>query len=179
MTGRKTTVHRSKHLRVDKFYSNVSIYIWTLCNNFSTTFPVCKKEWKSNSPPTCIKFYIQPPPPSALLSFSPMTPTLTFQLPPPPSNYFTVPIKFYEITAMKRFLLEPRKTNFKSLKFHSIRWTYTWRFHLCFLNSCQIWNLFSRAPVRNCLACLKKIVHKFARSKFLAKFLLIRRHTCT
>ena len=146
---------------------------------FPLLFQFAKRNEKVILPLHVLNFTSNPPPPSALLSFSPMTPTLTFQLPPPPSNYFTVPIKFYEITAMKRFLLEPRKTNFKSLKFHSIRWTYTWRFHLCFLNSCQIWNLFSRAPVRNCLACLKKIVHKFARSKFLAKFLLIRRHTCT
>ena len=60
--------------------------------------------------------------------------------------------KLYEITPKKRFLLEPEKTNFKSLKFHKMK-SYTWRFYLCFLISCESWNLFSWAPVSNCLWC--------------------------
>ena len=60
--------------------------------------------------------------------------------------------KLYEITPKKRFLLEPEKTNFKHLKFHKMK-SYTWRFYLCFLISCESWNLFSWAPTRNCLWC--------------------------
>ena len=60
--------------------------------------------------------------------------------------------KLYEITPKKRFLLEPEKTNFKHLKFHKMK-SYTWRFYLCFLISCESWNLFSWAPIRNCLRC--------------------------
>ena len=29
--------------------------------------------------------------------------------------------------------------------------SYAWQFYLCFLSSYEIWNLFSCAPVRNCL----------------------------
>ena len=60
--------------------------------------------------------------------------------------------KLYEITPKKRFLCEPKKTNFKSFKFHETK-SHAWWFYLCFLNSCEIWNLFSLAPIRNCLWC--------------------------
>ena len=60
--------------------------------------------------------------------------------------------KLYEITPNKRFLWEPEKTNFKSFKFHKMK-SYAWWFYLCFLNSCEIWNLFSRVSIRNCLWC--------------------------
>ena len=33
----------------------------------------------------------------------------------------------------------------KSFKFHKLK-SYAWRFYLCFLSSCEIWNLFSQAP---------------------------------
>ena len=58
--------------------------------------------------------------------------------------------KLYEITPNKRFFWEPEKTNFKSFKFHKMK-SYAWWFYLCFLNSCEIWNLFSRVSIRNCL----------------------------
>ena len=58
--------------------------------------------------------------------------------------------KLYEITPNKRFLWEPEKTNFKSFKFHKMK-SYAWWFYLCFPNSCEIWNLFSRVSIRNCL----------------------------
>ena len=41
----------------------------------------------------------------------------------------------------------PRKqTSFKSFKFHKMK-CYARRFYLCFLNSCEIWNLFSQAQM--------------------------------
>ena len=58
----------------------------------------------------------------------------------------------YKISLKKSFLLEPEKTNFKSLKFHK-RKSCAWWFYMCYLNSCEIWNLFSQAPIRNCLWC--------------------------
>ena len=54
--------------------------------------------------------------------------------------------KLYEITPEKRFLLEPEKTTFKSLKFHKMK-SYAWWFYLWFLNSCEIWYLFSQVPI--------------------------------
>ena len=42
--------------------------------------------------------------------------------------------KLYEITPKNRLLWEPKKTNFKSVKFHKMK-SYSWRFYLCFLNS--------------------------------------------
>ena len=60
--------------------------------------------------------------------------------------------KLYETTSKKRFLCEPKKTNFKSFKFHKMK-SYAWWFYLCFPNSCEIWNLFCLAPIRNCLWC--------------------------
>ena len=43
----------------------------------------------------------------------------------------------------------PRKQTSKASNFHKMK-TYVWRFYLGFLKSCEIWNLFSRAPIRNC-----------------------------
>ena len=80
MTDRKTKVHRSEHLGADKFvcFIPILVYIYVNFKNSSTTFSVCKKEWKSNAlSAVCIIFYIQPS--SLLLSFSPM----------PPSNFPT------------------------------------------------------------------------------------------
>ena len=56
----------------------------------------------------------------------------------------------YSVTAKKRFLWELKKTNFKSFKFHKMK-SYAWWFYPCFLNSCEIWNLFSKVSIRNCL----------------------------
>ena len=87
MTDRKTTVHGSEHLRVDRswsicqFYSSVNIYIWTLIT-LPLLFQFAKRNEKVMHPPVCIKFYIQPP--SLLLSFSPIPPS-NFPPPPPPS----------------------------------------------------------------------------------------------
>ena len=53
--------------------------------------------------------------------------------------------KLHEITPKKRFLWEPRKQTSKASK------SCAWRFYLCFLNSCEIWNLSSWASIRNCL----------------------------
>ena len=52
----------------------------------------------------------------------------------------------YEITLKKRFLRELKKTNFKSFKFYKMK-SYAWWFYLLFRNSCEFWNLFSRAPI--------------------------------
>ena len=62
--------------------------------------------------------------------------------------------KLNKIILKKRFLLEPEKTNFKSLKFHKVK-SYAWQCYLRFLSSCEFkrWNIFSWAPVRNCLWC--------------------------
>ena len=56
----------------------------------------------------------------------------------------------------EKALMGPEKTNFKSFKLSSQNEkmkSYAWRFYLCFLNFCEIWNIFSRAPIRNCLWC--------------------------
>ena len=53
-----------------------------------------------------------------------------------------------EITPKERFLREPVKTNFKL-----IQTSQNEIFYLRFLSSCEIWNLFSWAPLRNCLWC--------------------------
>ena len=60
---------------------------------------------------------------------------------------------FILFEAIKRFLWEPEKTNFQSFKFHKMR-SYAWRFYLCFLNSWEIWNLFSWPPIRKSLVLL-------------------------
>ena len=45
------------------------------------------------------------------------------------------------------------KTNFKSFKFHKMK-SYGWWFYRLLISfTCDIWNLFSRAPMRNCLWC--------------------------
>ena len=82
MADRKTTVHRSEHLRVDKFVSLIPMLVklYLTSNNSLNTFPVCKKEWKSNAPPVCIKFYIQPP--LSLVAIFSYAPPLIFQSPP-------------------------------------------------------------------------------------------------
>jgi len=44
-SDRKTSIHRSEHLRVDKFVSFIPMSnLYLNSNNSSTTFPVCKKE---------------------------------------------------------------------------------------------------------------------------------------
>ena len=58
--------------------------------------------------------------------------------------------KLYEITPKKRFSWEPEKRNFKSFKFHKMK-SYAWQFFLSFLKSCEIWNLFFRVSISNCL----------------------------
>ena len=35
--------------------------------------------------------------------------------------------------------------------------SYTWQFYLCFLNFCEIWHLFPRDPIKNCLWRLLQI----------------------
>ena len=120
MTDRKTTVHRSEHLRIDKFVSffPMLVFIFEL---YVITLPLLFQFAKRNEqvmlPPYVLSFTSNPPCLVVIFSFAPHSNLPT----PPPGNYFTVPIKFYEITAMKRFFLEPKKTNFRSLKFHSIR----------------------------------------------------------
>ena len=61
--------------------------------------------------------------------------------------------KLYEMPPKKRFLWEPEKTNFKNFKLHQMK-SYTWRLYLRFLNSHEIWNLFSWARIRNCLGVI-------------------------
>jgi len=56
------------------------------------------------------------------------------------------------ITPKERFLREPVKQTSNWFKLHKMK-SYAWRFYLRFLNSCEIWNIFSRAPIRNCLWC--------------------------
>ena len=121
MTDRKTTVHRSKHLRVDKFVSffPVLVFIFEL---YVITLPLLLQFAKRNEKvtlPLYVLNFTSSPPLFVVVIFS-FAPHSNFPT-PLPANYFTLPIKCYEITAMKRFLLEPKKTNFRSLKFHSIR----------------------------------------------------------
>ena len=62
MTDRKTTVNRSEHLRVDKFVSFITILEFLFnSSNSSTTFRVCKKEWKNNGPLYVLNFTSTPP----------------------------------------------------------------------------------------------------------------------
>ena len=60
------------------------------------------------------------------------------------------------ITPKKRFVRDPATRENKlqiSFKFHKMK-SYAWQFYLCFLNSCEIFNLFSRDPIKkNCLWC--------------------------
>ena len=60
--------------------------------------------------------------------------------------------KLYEITPKKRFFIgfywSPRKQTSKISNFTKLT-SYAWQFYLCFLSSCEIWNLFSWAPVWN------------------------------
>ena len=65
--------------------------------------------------------------------------------------------KFYEITPRKRFLWKPKKTNLELLKASNISQNEILRMtiYLCFLRSCKVWNLFSQAPMRNCLGVIK------------------------
>ena len=60
--------------------------------------------------------------------------------------------KLREVTQKKRFIWDPKKTNFKSFKFQEMK-SYAWRFYLCFLHSCEIWNSFSDALKGNCVWC--------------------------
>ena len=76
--------------------------------------------------------------------------------------------KLYEITPNKRLLWEPEKTNFKSFKFHKMK-SYAWWFYLCFLNSCEIWNLFSRVSIRLSLALLQMTNHIYSSWKVCKK----------
>ena len=59
----------------------------------------------------------------------------------------------YEITPKKRLFFEPKKTNFKSLKFHKRNLTHD-DFTCVFSTPLkfEIWNLFPWAAVRNCLS---------------------------
>ena len=88
MTDRKTTVHRSEHLRVDKFVSFIPmlIFIYLNSNNSFPTFPVYKKDRNEKvipPPPTCTKFYIQ----------SPLSLVVIFSYAPPPSNFPNTPLQ--------------------------------------------------------------------------------------
>ena len=82
MSDRKTTVHRSEHLRVYKFasFTSVIIYIWTLIAP-PLLFQFAKRNEKVMSPLYVLNFTCNPP--SVLLSFSPKPPPLIFQPPPP------------------------------------------------------------------------------------------------
>ena len=84
MSDRKTTVHRSEHLRVYKFvsFTSVIIYIWTLITP-PLLFQFAKRKEKV-MPPLLYVLNFTCNPPSVLLSFSPMPATLIFQPPPPP-----------------------------------------------------------------------------------------------
>ena len=43
-------------------------------------------------------------------------------------------------------------------------------FYLCFHNSCELWHLFSRAPIRNCLWCYyRKLITSIALLKSVKK----------
>ena len=88
MLDRKTTVQRSEHLRVDKFFSfmSVVIYIWTLIAP-PLLFQFAKRNKKVMPHLYILNFTSnQPPPPPVFLSFSPMHPASNF-----PGNYCTVP----------------------------------------------------------------------------------------
>ena len=66
--------------------------------------------------------------------------------------------KLYEITLKKRFLWEPEKKKLQKLQISQ-------REILCmmilpvFSQSCEIWNLFSRAPIRNIVFVLLQITN--------------------
>ena len=82
MSDRKTTVHRSEHLRVYKFvsFTSVIIYIWTLIVP-PLLFQFAKRNEKVMPHPYVLNFTYNPP--SVLLSFSPMPPSSNFPPPPP------------------------------------------------------------------------------------------------
>ena len=67
-------------------------------------------------------------------------------------NFKHIAFFFTNFEALKRFLWQPEKT-IKSFKFHKMR-SYAWQFYPCFLNSWEIWNLFSWAPIRKSLVLL-------------------------
>ena len=54
----------------------------------------------------------------------------------------------YMKSFQRQFLREPKKTNFKSFKFHNMK-SYARRFYLCLLNSCEIWNFISLGSHKN------------------------------
>ena len=62
-------------------------------NNSSTTFPFCKKEWKSNAPLYVLNFTPNPLPPLSRCHFLPcsLSPLIFQPSPFPPGNYCTVP----------------------------------------------------------------------------------------
>ena len=73
MTDRKTTVHRSEHLRVDKFVSFIPVTIYQTLIILPLLFQFAKRNEKVMPPPVCmyvLNFTSKPP--SVLLSFSPM-----------------------------------------------------------------------------------------------------------
>ena len=83
MSGRKTTVHRSEHLRVYKFvsFTSVIIYTWTLITP-SLLFQFAKRNEKVMPP--CMYWILPVIPLLSCCHFLLCPPPLIFQPPPPP-----------------------------------------------------------------------------------------------